>query len=72
MASRPVRESGEDADHEPAVGCRDAEVRALAGEHAQSDAAFGEAMHEIDQLPQATASTIELSGNQRVAVAQVR
>jgi hypothetical protein len=60
-------EHREDAEHQLACGGCRINRGALRGEHAQSDAACIEVMHNIDQVPQIASKTIELPDNKSMA-----
>jgi hypothetical protein len=60
-------EGGEDAEHQLAGGGRRVDRRTLPGQHAQSDGARIEIMHDVDQVAQVAAEAIEFPNNDRVA-----
>src|SRR4051794_34498328 len=45
-------QGGEDAEHQLAAGGSRVDVRAVAGQHLEADAARGQVMHRIDQVAQ--------------------
>jgi hypothetical protein len=50
----------EDAEHQLGGGCRGIDPGALPSEHPESDAAWIQVMHDIDQVPQVTSEGLEL------------
>ena len=52
------------------LGGRGVDAGPVAGQHLEADAACGQIMHGIDQVPQIAAQPVELPDDQRIALAQ--
>ena len=63
-------EGGEDSEDEFSGGCGGVDGGALPGEDLESDAAFGQVVNDVDQVPQVPAEPVELPDHQGVPVPQ--
>ena len=64
----PCGERGEDAEHQLAAGRSGIDARPMAGQHFEANAAFGQLVYGVDQMPQIAAQPIELPDNKRITV----
>src|SRR3546814_14829027 len=61
---------GKNAEHHPARWRRGVDLRALAGEHPQTDTAIRQILHRADQVGGRSAEPVELPNDEDIAVAQ--
>src|SRR3546814_964932 len=65
-----LRQCGKNAEHHPARWRRGVDLRALAGEHPQTDTAIRQILHRADQVGERSAEPVELPNDEDIAVAQ--
>ena len=63
-------EGGEDSENELSGGGGGVDGRALAGEHLEPDAAFGEVVDDVDEVAEVPAEPVEFPYDQGVFVAE--
>src|SRR3546814_2076641 len=65
-----LRQCGKNAEHHPARWRRGVDLRALAGEHPQTDTAIRQILHRADQVGERSAEPVERPNDEDIAVAQ--
>src|SRR3546814_12028923 len=59
-----LRQCGKNAEHHPARWRRGVDLRALAGEHPQTDTAIRQILHRADQVGERSAEPVELPNDE--------